>query len=144
MAIVALFFAPAVAAQNADFHSQAHWSRDDVAAKNIFLAIRGAFGCERLVFVAARIREYAQENAVDTEALRKNEAGKYKVQWGYAARTVDDQVKASSLNSFCNNLLERFGPNGTTVAGLVTMTERSTSEIGDEAVNRIIQRGKAR
>jgi hypothetical protein len=122
-------------------HSQNAWSRGDVAAKNIFLAIRGSFLCDRLTFVSVRINEYAQQNEVDVEGLKKNQGGKYKAQWQYATEIVNAHIKLAGPESLCKNIVRDFGPTGTLVAGLVAETDRSTHELGDEFVNRIIREG---
>jgi hypothetical protein len=103
---------------SAGAHAQPFGSEDEVAAKNVFLAVTGALKCDGLAPVLSRIREYAQQNGVSIDSLR-DQAEKYKNQRAYAVTIVDSHIKIGGLASLCKSIIQDFGPNGRLVVGLI-------------------------
>jgi hypothetical protein len=98
--------------------AQPFGSKDEIAAKNIFIAVNGAFKCDSLTPVLSRIREYAQQNGVSIDSLR-DQAERYKNQRAYAVTVVDSHIKVGDLASLCKSIIQDFGPNGKSAIGLI-------------------------
>jgi hypothetical protein len=116
---------------SAGAHAQPFGSEDEVAAKNVFLAVTGALKCDGLAPVLSRIREYAQQNGVSIDSLR-DQAEKYKNQRAYAVTIVDSHAKVGGLASLCKNIIQDFGPDGKLAGGLIAEVRQSA--VGSAAV----------
>jgi hypothetical protein len=86
-------------------YPQPFGSRDEVAAKNIFLVSAAALKCDNFTLVATRIAEYARQNAVDIEAFKNPEG---KVQRSKAIRACHEAGRGTYARSPLAPL--HFGP----------------------------------
>jgi hypothetical protein len=92
-------------------------SHDKIAAKNIFLIGAALFKCNNFTVVAARVAEYARQNGVNTESIKKDD-GKYEDQKRYAIGIVNSHAEINT-GSLCAAIIQDFGLRGTLAAGLV-------------------------